>query len=1011
MRDIIDMIRDILRAKEENKLAIFVGSGVSANSGYKSWWQIVDRFNENGKYINTGTRDYTDEEILKIPQYAFNESKEEYFKILEEEYNRLPDETNPIVDLLVGLRPNHIITTNYDRLIEFSIESRYIYGNTLFDDLSRYSKVINDSGFVSASKPHYLIKMHGDLEDRTTIVLKEDDYLEFSSNHSLMEIFVKSLFVNHTILFVGYGLRDHNLKLILSWVNSFAKKAVDKAKIRKHYYINVESNELSSFENDYYNEKNIFIFEASRVPESKTLEEKENAFDDCRGKNLFLALDYIFYRFESTLDSIAANLALFDNMNAITPYELYTAMNNYVGLSSIVDGIEYGWVNGFLQNNEIISELQSNPSSSVSITLKNTFLKAGIKGFAVNEKEVKPDHVPHGKSVGLLEIFWMQPEPQYEVLWLGDTADDFYHVFITHDFSTMMKLQRDSEDKSTNQQLKLAYIHSYLWEDDDAKIIYNNLEHELQKTGVTFNYAVVLYNLHVLDFDSRFHVLRNNMADRHKKQFHTLLELHDGFSGLMRETIATDNDIRKMLTVNAIKQSSDLEFTGYRKLRETIHQTHRYFIDNHVLVKGLGGSRISKQWFDLVEIYLDMTLRILSPNSNMAVSKEYKYKRIQLTNEDIFFITFYLKPETLRFYLNEHRITTLDLDPKQQDYLLTLISNLALFTDLPEQSKHSQLANLISCVMIVVEQAKFDEGKMIPLVGHLEAIIVSLLSMDRKIDYTFFSACISNWISCLYGVVRKTTNISLIQSSVISIVESTLLHFASSNTNNTINMGFQIKVFEELGLLINLSNLLEYYFHVTINDETLTRFLSRAAQYEHSDPNIVADYIIELFPAIPSGVRGHYQDIVQRRLPNLEMRYLRRALESGVILYDSTVEMIIMRACDRRIRIGLSKEDEDKLNDPLYIVLRLHEKGIVGDLSPYCVYRGHYDFFDFVCFPEEFDYSGFDTSWGSWLTLEKYSSIAVDKAFNILKLKYEEKMQNAPTEGDRQIYYKFFHDG
>ncbi len=227
MQDVNNMVKDILRANEENRLAIFIGAGVSANSGYKSWWQIVDRFNENKKYVENSDKEYTDEEILKIPQFVYNEDSELYFKILEEEYNKLPDETNPIINILLELQPNHIITTNFDRLIEYSIEKQHIYGNTMYEDFSKYSRIINDTGFIFAKKPHYFIKMHGDLEDRASIVLKEDDYLEFSATHSLVETFVKSLFVNHTILFVGYGLKDNNLKLIMSWVNSFTKKILN----------------------------------------------------------------------------------------------------------------------------------------------------------------------------------------------------------------------------------------------------------------------------------------------------------------------------------------------------------------------------------------------------------------------------------------------------------------------------------------------------------------------------------------------------------------------------------------------------------------------------------------------------------------------------------------------------------------------------------------------------------------------------------------------------------------
>ena len=172
MHNVDEMIKDILQSNEENRLAIFIGAGVSVNSGYKLWWQIVDTFNESKKYINNidadgRDRDYTDREILMIPQFAYDSDRELYFKILEEEFNNLPEETNPIVDMLLRLKPNHLITTNYDRLIEQSLDKLNIYGNTVHSDYSKYSKIINNKGFITASKPHYLINTEINFQRQT----------------------------------------------------------------------------------------------------------------------------------------------------------------------------------------------------------------------------------------------------------------------------------------------------------------------------------------------------------------------------------------------------------------------------------------------------------------------------------------------------------------------------------------------------------------------------------------------------------------------------------------------------------------------------------------------------------------------------------------------------------------------------------------------------------------------------------------------------------------------------
>ena len=55
-----------------------------------------------------------------------------------------------------------------------------------------------------------------------SVVLKEQDYLDYSQKHVLIELFIKSLLTDHIVLFLGYSLNDYNIKLILSWLKLYA---------------------------------------------------------------------------------------------------------------------------------------------------------------------------------------------------------------------------------------------------------------------------------------------------------------------------------------------------------------------------------------------------------------------------------------------------------------------------------------------------------------------------------------------------------------------------------------------------------------------------------------------------------------------------------------------------------------------------------------------------------------------------------------------------------------------
>lgn len=192
MNDIIKQIEAIRKLNKDNKLVIFVGAGVSRNSGVCSWWELVKEMalkinyndicdkcemkslicSECGENLETCSYDnyncqykynFSSEEFLKIPQYFYEEKgKEEYFAFLKKKFcNNY--KSNAIDEIIVDLEPEHIITTNYDHLIE----------NVKSPCISDYAVVKNDTDLLSEKvNRKYIIKMHGDIDDIENIVLK-----------------------------------------------------------------------------------------------------------------------------------------------------------------------------------------------------------------------------------------------------------------------------------------------------------------------------------------------------------------------------------------------------------------------------------------------------------------------------------------------------------------------------------------------------------------------------------------------------------------------------------------------------------------------------------------------------------------------------------------------------------------------------------------------------------------------------------------------------------------------
>ncbi|MBV4432732.1 SIR2 family protein [Clostridium tyrobutyricum] len=205
-----DILEDIKRYSGLGKLSIFVGAGVSMLSGFPSWNALVQDMADEIGYSYFKDKDgyacFSSEELLKIPQMYSDKKDETAYRNKVEisfENNCVPNE---IHDLILSLYPNHILTTNYDTLIE---ETAIKFG--------RNFSVLNSNQVVSkAETTNYIIKVHGDFS--ANFVLKEQDYLDYENDYVLIDNVVKTIFATNLVIFVGYGLNDYNIKLILNWV-------------------------------------------------------------------------------------------------------------------------------------------------------------------------------------------------------------------------------------------------------------------------------------------------------------------------------------------------------------------------------------------------------------------------------------------------------------------------------------------------------------------------------------------------------------------------------------------------------------------------------------------------------------------------------------------------------------------------------------------------------------------------------------------------------------------------
>ena len=298
---------NIQRASRENRLVIFVGAGVSMNSGVPSWNQLTNRMKAE---LPNEFSEETD--ALKIAQiYKDYRGHKEYMDKVKDILLYDKAVPNPLHKSILALNPCHIITTNYDDLIE----------QELSKDFLQYHIVRKDKDIPQMTYPNTLVKMHGDYVT-DNIVLTEDDYYNYKENFPLTRAFVQSLFASKLILFVGFSFADLNLKFIINEL-----KNILSDKMQRPYLLSCD--EPSYATKLYFVKKGVNIVYISEA-DVDLLNDGKYQSKDLSG--IGLHTDKLLYAIKNYSAIPQDNLALY-LYNRIVPY-----MSE---MRSLGDGLQY----------------------------------------------------------------------------------------------------------------------------------------------------------------------------------------------------------------------------------------------------------------------------------------------------------------------------------------------------------------------------------------------------------------------------------------------------------------------------------------------------------------------------------------------------------------------------------------------------------------------------------------------------------------------------------------------
>lgn len=209
---------------------IFIGSGASAGSksadGTKSpatWNKFLHDLKAkmtNGDQSTVDTLISTEKYLDAAEVILHGVPAADFSAYIREELVRPRYKESSIHESVLDIDPKIVVTTNYD-----DIYDKYCRQGSAIDGYN-ICKYYEDHIVSDLRSPVRLIlKIHGCVSDPSKIVLSRSQYFKEKQQHGNFFKVLESLFLTHTILFLGYSLSDPDIQLILENSNIAARSA------------------------------------------------------------------------------------------------------------------------------------------------------------------------------------------------------------------------------------------------------------------------------------------------------------------------------------------------------------------------------------------------------------------------------------------------------------------------------------------------------------------------------------------------------------------------------------------------------------------------------------------------------------------------------------------------------------------------------------------------------------------------------------------------------------------
>lgn len=207
-----------------NRCIIFIGAGVSATAKNDAGESMMDwrSFIMEAKSLISHTDDSIKEYVEKaIERKDFlhalqaikdNSIEGNYVALLKRAFSGQRYKRSKAHELIYNLNMKLLISTNFDKIYENYCISNEEGSGHVVKDFNQIEDIIHNI----KSYDNLIIKAHGTIDSPDNLIFTQDDYYKSLRDNPLFYKLLESLFLTHTVLFIGYSLSDPDINLLFN---------------------------------------------------------------------------------------------------------------------------------------------------------------------------------------------------------------------------------------------------------------------------------------------------------------------------------------------------------------------------------------------------------------------------------------------------------------------------------------------------------------------------------------------------------------------------------------------------------------------------------------------------------------------------------------------------------------------------------------------------------------------------------------------------------------------------